>query len=221
MKRIIFSLSILFSLVLFGFVSYSNHSVIKNDWTGTWGSSFGDLRLIAEDEIIYGDYADLGVIYGTRVHNGQGGHTFEGTFVNYPENREGVIIFKMNDLATNKSFTGKWTWKSLTNWSAWTGTKKSTQQPTLKYFYKVIGRSFDANWQPVTTDFDVEFFKDGIRHFTTKGTNGTYSQVLPKGMWEIKIKKAGYKDHTSQINVTSNYPNNNPYHLANIQLIKN
>ena len=224
MKRIILIFSSMLLTVLcfslIAFVSYSPTSVIRNDWTGTWNSTYGELRLVSEDESIYGDYANVGVLYGTRVHDGQGGHEFQGTFVNYTLNKQGVIKFKIDDTNLNNSFTGKWKWTSPSNWTAWIGKKTSTNKPTLNYFYRVTGRSFDENWKPVTTDFNVEFFKNGIRHFIATGKNGSYSQVLPKGKWDILIKKAGYQDYKTSIVVTPNYPNSNPYHLVNVQLIK-
>ena len=49
-------------------------------WTGTWNSTYGELRLVEKGQLIYGDYSDIGVIYGYR-HYINGKEYFEGDCV--------------------------------------------------------------------------------------------------------------------------------------------
>lgn len=91
-------------------------------WTGSWNSSFGELRLHQIGIDVYGDYRDLGDIDG-RVN----GNKLTGTFTN--GNKSGSFIFTLAN--NNTSFTGKWKWSTSNNWQDWNGSLKSSAAPVL------------------------------------------------------------------------------------------
>ncbi|WP_108802568.1 hypothetical protein [Aquimarina sp. Aq107] len=189
------------------------------NWVGTWSSTYGELRLVEKGQLIYGDYADIGVIYGYR-HYINGKEYFEGTFDNYRMNRKGIIRFEMNNSNFNNSFSGKWTWGNTPNWYNWNGTKTSKKEPILQSFYNVKGRVFDNNtFQTIQNPISIEVFKNGIRHFSTTSENGFYSLQLPKGNWELKVSNVAYQNFSRNIEVKENYDYNN-YFTQNIYLTK-
>lgn len=103
----------------------------SGDWTGTWDSGHGDLRLIQEGERVYGDYADRGYFEG-RVS--QDGNRLRGTFQYVSQrSRNGYIEFQRS----GNSFSGGWNWKKDGPVSAskgnWTGSLKSSARPNLKH----------------------------------------------------------------------------------------
>ena len=53
------------TFIVCSFLSFSQNL------TGTWSSSYGELRLIQEGNRIYGDYADKGVIDATIEKGGK------------------------------------------------------------------------------------------------------------------------------------------------------
>ena len=115
----------------------------QQQWQGSWDSTFGELRIVVQDQnSIYGDYADVGVLYGS-IHQMNGAAYFEGTFENYRMNRKGIFKFKIKDARYNNAFDGQWTWPTPTNWRSWNGTKTSKRKPTLKSFYDVKGGVYD------------------------------------------------------------------------------
>ncbi|WP_298548811.1 hypothetical protein [uncultured Aquimarina sp.] len=195
----------------------SLHSNI--DWTGTWNSTYGALRLVERGELIYGDYSNIGVIYGYR-HYINGKEYFEGTFENYRLNRKGVIRFEMNNPNYNNSFTGKWIWNNTTTWYNWNGSKTSKREPVLQSFYNVKGQVLDnSTFQQIQNPISVEVFQDGIRHFSTLSENGLYALQLPKGFWELRVTDSNYKNFSRVIEVKENYYYNN-YFTQNIFLNK-
>ncbi len=186
------------------------------NWTGTWNSTYGELRLVERGQLIYGDYANIGVIYGYR-HYINGREYFEGTFENYNMNRKGIIRFEMNNPNFNNSFTGKWTWGNST-WYNWNGTKISKREPDLQSFYNVKGQVIDnSTFVRIELPISVEVFKDGIRHFSTLSENGLYALQLPKGNWELRVTDSRYQNFSRTIEVKENYYYNN-YFTQNVFL---
>lgn len=90
-------------------------------WTGSWNSSFGELRLHQIGIDVHGDYRDLGDIDG-RVN----GNKLTGTFTN--GNKSGSFIFTRT---SNHAFTGQWKWENTNNWQEWNGSLKSSVAPVL------------------------------------------------------------------------------------------
>ncbi|MCH7400803.1 hypothetical protein ACFOUP_12550 [Belliella kenyensis] len=188
------------------------------DWTGTWTSTNGDLRLQQVDNLVFGDYANVGVLYGGISVDASGKRFIEGTFENYSIRKTGVFKFRFDPNDPEK-FIGEWTFNSPTKWESWTGKRMNKTKPTLKSFYRVTGRSHDKDWKIINENYDVHFKKDGILHFHTKGINSAYNFFLPKGDWEIEVKKPGFKDYKGIIEVRDRYPNANQYFLHQFQLI--
>ncbi|MGB3471863.1 MAG: hypothetical protein WBA51_13660 [Erythrobacter sp.] len=115
---------------------YASTGIAHANWTGTWDSQHGDLRLLQDGERVYGDYAGRGYFEG-RVS--QDGNRLRGTFqYNTRRNRNGYIEFVRN----GDSFEGGWSWAddgpvSYTRGN-WSGSLKTTSPPTLIY---AVGRS--------------------------------------------------------------------------------
>ncbi|WP_299902612.1 hypothetical protein [uncultured Aquimarina sp.] len=188
-------------------------------WTGTWNSTYGELRLVEKGQLIYGDYSDIGVIYGYR-HYINGKEYFEGTFENYRMNKNGIIRFEMNNPNFNNSFSGEWVWNNSSYWYSWNGTKTSKKEPVLQSFYNVKGQIMDkTTLQKITTPITIEVFKNGIRRFTEVSENGLYAVQLPKGNWEIRVNDYRYQLYSRNILVKENYDFNN-YFTENIFLVK-
>jgi hypothetical protein len=94
------------------------------NFTGTWNTSFGDVKLIHEGQIVYGDYSSIGIIDAIQT-----GYNINGKFTN--NGKVGEFYFKL--ASDNKSFTGEWKWQGDTkNQGNWTGTLKSDSFPDLK-----------------------------------------------------------------------------------------
>ncbi|MBW1298697.1 hypothetical protein [Aquimarina litoralis] len=194
--------------------TYSN---IK--WTGTWNSTYGELRFIEKGQLIYGDYGNTGVIYGYR-HYINGKEYFEGTFENYRMNRKGIIRFEMKNPNFNNSFSGEWVWNNSSNWYNWNGSKISKKEPSLQSFYNVKGQVIDTHTsQKILSPISIEVFKNGIRHFYTLSENGLYALQLPKGNWELRVTDSNYQVFSRNIQVKEIYDYND-YFTQNIFLIK-
>lgn len=94
------------------------------NFTGTWSTTFGDLKLIHQGQTVYGDYGTKGIIDAIQT-----GSTINGKFTN--AGKVGEFYFKL--ASDNKSFTGEWRWQGeTTNRGNWTGTLKSDAFPSLK-----------------------------------------------------------------------------------------
>lgn len=109
----------------------STTGVAHANWTGSWSSNYGELRLIQEGSRIYGDYAKRGYFEG-RVS--ADGNRIRGTFqYNSKRSKNGYIEFKR----TGDSFTGGWNWRKDGPVSAdkgnWSGSLKSKKTPKLSY----------------------------------------------------------------------------------------
>lgn len=106
-------------------------AMAQSDWTGTWDSRYGELRLVQEGERVYGDYANRGYFEGRVSENGD---RLRGTFqYNNPRSKNGYIEF----VRSGASFTGGWNWarNGVASFETgnWTGTLKSSARPILRY----------------------------------------------------------------------------------------
>ena len=97
-------------------------SAVAQNWTGSWNSSFGELRLHQVQTKVYGDYRDLGSIDGNI-----NGSKLVGTFTN--GDGSGNFIWTLS--ANGTSFTGKWTWAGTNDWKEWNGSLKNSAAPKL------------------------------------------------------------------------------------------
>ncbi|MEM1347498.1 MAG: hypothetical protein AAGI01_03010 [Myxococcota bacterium] len=101
---------------------------------GTWTSTFGELRLVQVDDVVWGDYANVGVIEG-RVDPSTG--VLEGTYT-YGAS-DGRIRFTLE----GDAFEGLW--GSNVPSSNWDGTRTSAATPTL------------TQWSPTAPSFEGTF----------------------------------------------------------------
>ena len=114
-------------MLILVFIVISNSAIAQNitecNWTGTWSSSFGDLRLIQTDQSIKGDYASIGMINGNVDQN----CLFKGEFQDTRQGREGTFVF----ILEADRFKGLWGWEDNTPDNNWGGTRKSADTPQL------------------------------------------------------------------------------------------
>lgn len=104
-------------LSLFSFSAISQSSL-----TGTWNSTFGELRLLQVGNTVVGDYANLGVIEATLENN-----TLKGRFTN--KKNEGEFEWQVK----GSSFTGKWWWMASPNKKGpWNGNLTTGDKPNLR-----------------------------------------------------------------------------------------
>ncbi len=179
---------------------------------GTWNSIYGELRLVAYKNMVYGDYADTGVLYGgIEIKNGK--YFLTGVFENYKLNNKGVFKF---EITNNNKFDGQWTW-SNTNWISWTGTKNTSNKPNLDKFFKVILDHYNENKILMDSKHEIVVLQDGLIRFRFDAKNGKYDFALPKGTWELKLMTASNKELAkTTLVVGTQYPGNNPYYKINI-----
>ena len=131
------------------------------NFTGTWNTTFGDVKLVHEGQMVYGDYGTKGIIDAIQT-----GSTINGKFTN--AGKVGEFYFKL--ASDNKSFTGEWRWQGeTTNRGNWTGTLKSDAFPSLKmdkwsgqYEFKSYPNGFTKKLNLQQKGFSLEGkFEDG------------------------------------------------------------
>jgi hypothetical protein len=118
-------------------------------WTGTWTSTYGELRLIEQGNKVYGDYANKGMIEGTITNN-----TLNGTFKN------GTNIGNFTFTLNKEAFSGNWNWPNATKKENWTGTRVNTAKPTLiseaKNFITINKYTVSTN-KPIVAEYPKKF----------------------------------------------------------------
>lgn len=136
------------------------------NWTGTWSSNFGDLRLVQSGQKITGGYASVGTITGTV----DAGCTLTGEFDNTRKGGKGTYIFSRN----NNRFDGSWRWNGSSSESKWNGWLKSSAKPKL-----INQQLTDAacNWSGTwsSTSGDVVLSQNGSVVTSTQGKAGVVS----------------------------------------------
>ncbi|PKP27021.1 MAG: hypothetical protein CVU03_00280 [Bacteroidetes bacterium HGW-Bacteroidetes-2] len=180
---------------------------------GTWNSTYGQLRLVAYNNIVYGDYADTGVFYGgMQIKNGK--YFLNGVFENYNLNKKGVFEFEITN--PNK-FDGYWTWDTSINWTAWTGTKNSSDKPNLDKFFRVILHHYSENGSLMNSKNKIVVLQDGLVRFIFHAKDGKYDFELPKGTWELKLLTVSNNELAkTTLVVDTKYPGNNSYYKVNL-----
>lgn len=124
-------------------------SLLAQEWTGAWDTSYGELRLVQVSDNVYGDYNDgNGTIEGKLDKNNR---ILTGYFYNAKAKKEGDFTFiRWN----GNSFKGSWNWYNSTEKAEWNGTKSSSAFPSLKYYGKfnepVWTGGWDTNFGPIT-----------------------------------------------------------------------
>lgn len=116
-------------------------NTIKNQsFTGTWNTSFGELRLKQSGNKVYGDYKNVGKING--IYNSKT-KKLTGTFTN--KKKKGFIEFT---LSGNK-FTGKWGWNKSKLNSTWNGTKTNSASKTTVTKNLTVSKKKNINWKRI------------------------------------------------------------------------
>ena len=169
--------------------------------TGTYSTSFGDIKLVEENNIIYGDYGSKGTIIGEVTGTLGNTRTIKGTFYNNSNEGSFEWIFTQ-DRFYKKKFTGKYGWGSSLSSGAWNGTEKNSEQPKDLKFALWSGKwtttygdlVLKQNGQEVTGTYRNigtinAKMKDGNRlegTFTNNGSKGTFSFTLKDDSFEGK-----------------------------------
>lgn len=131
-----------------GGVGYAEPDDFSEEWTGTFQTNFGELRLTQIGRRVYGDYANRGYFEGCAHGDGT---ILRGTFqYNSPRNYHGFAEFRTD----GDGFAGTWTWtaRGVPQPDAaigWRGVRVSAPAPSLIY---VDGASphFADNWPDIT-----------------------------------------------------------------------
>ena len=106
-------------------------------WTGSWDTTYGQLRLIEDGDTVYGDYGNVGTI--KAYLNRPCGEWLRGIFER-KDGRWGYIEFvATGDLGSR--FSGRWTWSDTTlpswegkNGTEWRGTVEDRYPPPILNF---------------------------------------------------------------------------------------
>ncbi len=155
-------------------------------YEGTWSSSYGELRLHQEDDVVWGDYGTVGIIQG-RVDAATG--VLEGIFTN--GSNEGRIRF---ELSTEGTFEGTWTYNPTGPLTGnWDGTRSSTATPALTQ-WSGTDPSFQGTWSStfgtlrlkqggtrVWGDYKNVGFIEGDVDLSTGVLEGTYTNGGSQG----------------------------------------
>lgn len=109
-----------------------------DEWTGTWTTSLGELRLIEKYGVVYGDYKNVGVIVGVISQDGK---RLTGHYTNLTSRvKTGTIVFNKSGAT---GFGG--IYKSSSGNGKWTGTRTKTSLPALQNFG--AGNTDAARWK--------------------------------------------------------------------------
>lgn len=169
--------------------------IFAQEWTGTFSTKYGDLKLVTENGIIYGDYANGGTILavekkfngGSRLcglfHNGadRGKFYFEKTTAN--KNIKGHFNYDnnitLNDIANDAIFQMKFDFDA--KW-LWDGTKANNTSPTdtKTAVFNGLWNTTDGNLilqqvgNKVTGTYKNVGTVDGIYNTQTRKLKGTF-----------------------------------------------
>ncbi len=139
---------------------------------GTWNSTFGQLRLIAQGNRVYGDYQNVGAIEGKY---NAATKTSTGTFTN--GNRRGRYEWTLS----SDGFKGRWAWDGQPWAGSWNASRASASTPRLTKH-----RNFNANGYWNSTFGELRLRQDGTRVFGDYNTYGVIEAVLHPVTGQIK-----------------------------------
>jgi len=128
----------------------------KAPFRGTWKTTYGPLRLVQDEQSVYGDYADVGTIRGTFDPD-TGALT--GAFTH--GHRAGKLRFELRDTR----FVGTWSWDGEATQHSWDGQRINASRPTLQHpSFQAAGRTEDT-WQGTwsTTFGELRLVQEGKR----------------------------------------------------------
>ena len=117
---------------------------ISEEWSGTFDTTYGELRLAQIGRRIYGDYVDRGYFEGCAHDDGL---TMRATFQYItPRSKHGFVEFRTD----GDGFEGTWTWTHAGPPPAdatvnWRGARKAAVAPSL-INVKAEGMNFSERW---------------------------------------------------------------------------
>lgn len=91
------------------------------EFSGTWSSTYGELRLHQTDGVIIGDYADVGILLG-KVHDD---NCASGVFTN--AERSGEFSFRV---VSEGEILGRYRWHKDGNSQPWNATRTTANPPS-------------------------------------------------------------------------------------------
>lgn len=94
------------------------------DFSGTWNTDFGTVKLRQVNDYVIGDYADVGVMIGKTT-----GQCVAGVFTNGGDN--GIFRFRASG---PQQFQGQWAWHGDPLQGQWNGTRSSQQAQQFHNF---------------------------------------------------------------------------------------
>lgn len=126
------------------------------DWTGTWGSTYGILRLIQDGNQVAGDYSSKGFIKGTVGP----GCNLKGTFDNRQEQIKGTYEFTRD----GDRFEGLWGLDGELPYERWKGRRSSSELPVLRAEERwTAACQWTGTWFTPTTGVRMRLVQDGAR----------------------------------------------------------
>ena len=141
-------------------------SLTAQSWTGTWQTSYGELRLVQDGKQVYGDYGNKGPIAATFDPVTQ---ELSGTFKN--NGQEGHLTLFLN----GSSFRGRWGWKGKSAAGNWNGSRSSAARPVLK---------FGKPQNPYAPSYNSTAVADAVKRTATLKTAqvGNYRKINTAGV---------------------------------------
>lgn len=215
MKTISITISVLY-IMFSGLSTFSQAIDRSHHFEGTWNTIYGDLRIVANhNNSIFGDYHNVGVLYGGIEKKADGTYWFSGTFENYNVGKKGMFGFK---IPVKNNLYGQWQWRGEVNQKKdWTGTKKSATKPQLKYFYKTIVHHYDKKKKLQPATYSLAAFQDGILRLNSEVKTDSYEIMLPKGTWQLRLMGEHRKVIAeTTIVIKEGYPGKNNYYKINL-----
>ncbi|GAB2488418.1 hypothetical protein [Algoriphagus taiwanensis] len=189
-------------ITLFILCWLSGNLFAQNGLTGTYSTSFGEIKIVQENDVIYGDYGSKGTLLGEVTYTLGNTKTVKGTFYNNNDKGSFEWIFT-EDRYYKRKFTGKYGWGTSLNSGAWNGEDKNRTVPAdLKkalwsgkwnttygeIFLKQDGNQVTGTYRNIGT-INATVKNGGILEgtFTNNGSKGTFSFKIKddsfEGLW--------------------------------------
>jgi len=126
------------------------------DWTGSWSSTYGILKLVQDGNLVSGDYSTKGFIEGTVSP----GCNLKGTFDNRQEQIKGTYEFTRDE----ETFEGLWGLEGELPHEAWKGRRSSSELPVLRADERwTAACQWTGTWFTPTAGVRMRLVQDGAR----------------------------------------------------------
>ena len=183
LSRLLFSTALLLSVAQ---TSMAREGT-EHDWSGTWQSSFGELRLVDQGRFVVGDYAEHGVIVARKSIVGEcGAIALSGTFTN------GARAGTLNVVRLpGGEFEGRWRFAGDDGEGRWRGSRTRADAPALSNFsangvaIDVAGPLFDIGLPAWMIGANRSDFGDVTLAGTLRAVVGDYAgRGVVAGLWD-------------------------------------